>query len=222
MWNTLLDLVYPKDADPVACRRIEFPYCNLCGEPTFGEITDNYSCSNCSGRTWHIRKARAAYRAEADVLDWIHLCKYRSHWYRNPQLGTWLVEGYETFYASEEFEAIVPVPLHWKRFWKRGFNQARELSLYLSRHCKVPVRDVLQRQRNTTVQASLSRKARMKNCRNAFIMKKRAFDVSGMRLLLIDDVFTTGATVNACARQLKQQGGARDVCVLTVARGGYF
>jgi predicted amidophosphoribosyltransferase len=61
----------------------------------------------------------------------------------------------------------------------------------------------------------------MNNCRSAFIMKKRAFDVRGMRLLIIDDVFTTGSTVNACARQLKAHG-AQEISVLTVARGGYF
>ena len=222
MLQKALDLVYPRDPDPVNCRRIEFPYCELCGEPAFGEITNPYSCSNCAGRTWYLQKARAAYRAEADVLDWIHLCKYNGHWHKTPQLGEWLVDGYEAFYVSEEFHGIVPVPLHWKRFWTRGFNQARELSLHLSQHCQIPVRDVLRRQKHTSVQASLSRKERMQNCRSAFTMKKRAFDVRGMRLLLIDDVFTTGSTVNACARQLKQQGGAREVCVLTVARGGYF
>jgi len=218
----LLDLVYPQDPGPVVCRKIESPYCELCGEPVFGEISNSFNCSNCAGRHWHLQKARAAYRAEGDVLDWIHLCKYSGHWHRVPQLGQWLVDGYEAFYNEEEFQGIVPVPLHWKRFWARGFNQAREISRYLSKHTQIPVRDVLQRQKHTRVQASLSRKERMHNCRSAFTLKKRAFDVRGMRLLLIDDVFTTGSTVNACARQLKQQGGAREVCVLTVARGGYF
>ncbi|MBX2826250.1 MAG: ComF family protein [Gammaproteobacteria bacterium] len=222
MWNGLVDLVYPQDAAPGSCRKIKFPYCELCGEPVFGEVSNRYECSNCSGRTWYIQKARAAYRAEADVLDWIHQCKYSSHWHRLPQLGQWLVDGYDQFYGDERFEAIVPVPLHWRRFWRRGFNQARELSLHLSRHSEIPLRDVLQRQKNTAVQASLSRKERMSNCRGAFRLKKRAFDVRGLRLLLIDDVFTTGSTVNACARQLKQQGGAREVSVLTVARGGDF
>jgi len=124
VWNTLANLLYPKDIGPETCRKIEFPYCELCGEPASGEITGSYGCSNCNGRTWHIHKARAPYRAEADVLEWIHWCKYSSHWHRIPQLGEWLVEGYDQFYASEEFDAIVPVPLHWKRFWKRGFNQA--------------------------------------------------------------------------------------------------
>ncbi len=221
MWHVILDLIYPPDPSPQVCRRIEFPFCELCGEPAAGEITNPYGCSNCSGRTWYIHKARAAYRAEADVLDWIHQCKYSSHWHRLPQLGSWLVEGYETFYSDEDIDAIVPVPLHWRRFWKRGFNQARELARYVSRHSGIPIKDVLRRQKNTEVQASLTRKERLNNCRTAFILKKRAFDVRGKRLLIIDDVLTTGSTVNACARQLKQ-AGAEDVFVLTVARGGNF
>ncbi len=215
----ILDLVYPPDPEPRELRRIQMPYCQLCGEPVAGVLDAAYECSNCAGRRWHIRRARACYRAEGDVLDWIHHCKYGSQWHRLPQLASWLVEGFEQHYASDGVDVLVPVPLHWTRFWRRGFNQSRELARMLSKQTGVPVRDLLIRRKATRVQASLSRSERLRNCRAAFAPAKRAFDVTGLRLLIIDDVFTTGSTVNACARILRRQGAA-DVAVLTVARGG--
>jgi ComF family protein len=114
---------------------------------------------------------------------------------------------------DERFDCMVPVPLHWMRRWKRGFNQSDLLARKLSRRTGIPVERALKRLRRTKVQAGLSNHARRNNMSRAF----RARPVAGRRILLIDDVMTTGATATACAQALKKAGAAR-VALLTVAR----
>jgi ComF family protein len=114
---------------------------------------------------------------------------------------------------EERFDAVVPVPLHWLREWKRGFNQSTLLARELARRTGVPVVKALVRARSTRTQAGLSNHARRQNVSRAF----RARPVEGKRILLIDDVMTTGSTAAACALALKRAGAQR-VAVLTVAR----
>jgi ComF family protein len=114
---------------------------------------------------------------------------------------------------DESFDCIVPVPLHWMRQWKRGFNQSELLAQALSGRCGITVLKALVRSRSTKTQAGLSNHARRQNVLKAF----RARPVPGKRILLIDDVMTTGATATACALALKRAGAER-VALLTVAR----
>ena len=114
---------------------------------------------------------------------------------------------------DEAFDAAVPVPLYWRRRLQRGFNQAELLARGLSRRTGIPVVKALGRVRPTPTQAGLSNSARRQNVVKAF----RARSVPGQRILLIDDVMTTGATATSCALALKQ-AGARRVALLTVAR----
>ena len=109
-------------------------------------------------------------------------------------------------------DAVVPVPLHAARERSRGFNQARELAQHLS----LPVLDALVRTRNTSAQADLPKARRDANVRGAFALT-RGVDVDGLVLVLVDDVSTTGATLNACAEPLLD-AGAREVRALTAAR----
>ena len=109
-------------------------------------------------------------------------------------------------------DCVVPVPLHWRRRWRRGFNQA----LDLARQLGVPVRCALRRRGNTRTQTDLPADARLRNVRDAFVATRRA-GVSGLRLVLVDDVSTTGATLEACARVL-MAAGAAEVRTLTAAR----
>jgi ComF family protein len=118
--------------------------------------------------------------------------------------------------TSRAWQALVPVPLYHRRRRERGFNQASEIARGLAAKRKVPVLDCLYRYRETVSQAKLDRKSRWENMNGAFRLKQR-FDVKGLNLLLIDDVFTTGATVNACAQALAQ-AGASQLAVLTIAR----
>jgi ComF family protein len=108
------------------------------------------------------------------------------------------------------------VPLYHRRHRERGFNQAAEIAYGLTSERRVPVWNCLYRYRETLSQTKLDRNARWENMANAFRMK-RGFDVTGRNLLVIDDVFTTGATVNACAEALAEAGASR-LAVLTIAR----
>jgi len=117
---------------------------------------------------------------------------------------------------QERFDAIVPMPLHWRRRWQRGFNQAKLLAEAVSRRTGIPVLEAARRRRATPPQAGLSHAERRRNVAGAFTVRPRV-RLEGRRLLLIDDVFTTGATAGACAAALKRAGAER-VCLLALAR----
>lgn len=123
------------------------------------------------------------------------------------------------FPHDERFDAIVPVPLHWRRRWQRGFNQSELLAHAVSRRTGIPMLQALLRIRPTAVQAGLSNTSRRRNVARAFRCRRRLSDRSivGRRILLIDDVMTTGSTAAACAVALKRRGAAR-VALLTAAR----
>jgi ComF family protein len=115
-----------------------------------------------------------------------------------------------------QFDVLVPVPLHPTRQRERGFNQASLLAELLSARISIPCKPVLKRIRYTTTQTALDRAERMENLHNAFRLRKNA-DVRGLRVLLIDDVLTTGSTLSECARVLKR-AGAMSVHAATAAR----
>ncbi|MCE0483686.1 MAG: ComF family protein [Methylacidiphilales bacterium] len=214
-----LNLAFPwPESAAAAPVRIKPPFCRQCGEPFPALPADDPSfiCHHCAERKWHFQWARAGYRTEGQVLEAITGFKYRDEYYRYRQLSAWLVETFDRYAGHDSWDALVPVPLYHRRHRERGFNQAHELARNLARARKMRVLDVLYRYRETDSQAELDREARWKNMAGAFQMK-RGFDVKGSRLLLLDDVFTTGATVDACAQALAK-AGARQLAVLTVAR----
>jgi ComF family protein len=198
--------------------RIAPPFCRQCGfpYPALKDATADFVCSNCADKHWHFNWGRAAYRTEGQVLEAIIGFKYSDQYYQRRQLIGWLVEAFDRYTVKGEWDAIVPVPLYHRRHRERGFNQAAEIAYGLAAARKVPVLDCLYRYRETLSQAKLDRKARWENMANAFRMKRK-FDVAGKNLLVIDDVFTTGATVNACAQALAD-AGASQLAVLTIAR----
>jgi ComF family protein len=140
----------------------------------------------------------------------IHLYKYGKVRTLARPLSGWLAQALP---RDEAFDAVVPVPLYWRRRLQRGFNQAELLARGLSRLTGIPVVRALGRVRPTPTQAGLSNSARRQNVAMAFHSRS----VQGKRILLIDDVMTTGATATSCALALKQ-AGARRVALLTVAR----
>ncbi|MDE1171361.1 MAG: ComF family protein [Verrucomicrobium sp.] len=217
--RTGADLLFPPAAiDPElpGTRRVAAPFCRQCGEPFPGVFPGPFLCANCQEREWSLAWARAAYRAEGTVRDAILHFKYggQSH-YLSP-LTDWLEDGFRRFAAGENWDGLVPVPLHPLRRRERGFNQAAELARALGRRQGIPVLPCLKRARPTVQQARLSRGPRLRNLLGAFQVNAR-FDVEGRHLLLIDDVLTTGATAEACARILLAAGAAR-VAALTIAR----
>ena len=147
------------------------------------------------------------------LRELIHLYKYSGMRPLARVFGEWMAEAYP---RGESFDALVPVPLHWWKRLRRGFNQSDLLARELSRRTGMPVLHAARRRRNTSSQAGLTNAQRRDNVRGAFSVPQPGV-VRGKSLLLIDDVMTTGSTVNACAAALRRAGAAR-VSVLTLAR----
>jgi ComF family protein len=187
-------------------------FCSSCRTPF-----QNAFPLDASGRCALCRSGRRGFDAaysfgayEGVLRKLIHLYKYGRVRPLAKPLSDLLVRALP---RDEAFDAAVPVPLYWRRRLRRGFNQAELLARGLSRRTGIPVLGALRRLRPTPAQAGLSNSARRQNVSQAF----RARGVQGKRILLIDDVMTTGATAASCAAALKQ-AGARRVSLLTVAR----
>ena len=197
--------------------RIVPPFCATCSEPFDGAITTTFSCANCAHRRLYFEAAVSAYRARGIVRHVILNFKYGRQIHLRHLVARWLVRALDDERLRErQFDAIVPVPLHPARQRQRGFNQAELLADWLSDHLSLPLRPALQRIHYTTTQTAFDRTERMQNLRGAFRLRKKA-DVRNLRVLLIDDVLTTGSTLSECARILKE-AGAHSVYAATAAR----
>ena len=200
---------------------IEFivpPFCNVCGLPYEGEITGGFECANCRDERLYFHSARAAVRLSGLVQDVIHRYKYNHAAWFEPFLLDLLLRQAAPDIEREQYHFIVPIPLHWRRRQLRSFNQAEALGCGLSRLTGIPLeKRLLRRVKSTDTQTRLTRAQRAANVQNAFAWKA-PFRLSGEKILLLDDVMTTGATANACAKVLMRNGAGR-VDVWTVARG---
>jgi len=199
-------------------RFIRPPFCERCGLPFEGYLTTPFECSNCRGMELHFRSARSAVVAKTVVLEAIHRFKYqRALWFEN-FLTDLLIREAAPDLRGQNWDIIVPVPLHPLKGREREFNQAEILAQHLSVATKIPLNTkLLRRVLPTMTQTLLTREQRAENMRGAFTVRERV-KLNGSRVVLVDDVFTTGATTSACAQAL-QAAGAGEVCVWTVARG---
>jgi competence protein ComFC len=199
-------------------RFIEPPFCSRCGLPFEGEITQEFECPNCREAEWEFMSARSAVVAKDKMLEVIHGYKYsRALWFE-PFLAELLIQRAQPQLRKDDWDWIVPVPLHPAKQREREFNQAETLGAWLSRATQIPMSTHwLRRTVPTQSQTLLSREERLANMRKAFGFKGKQ-PLHGERIVLVDDVFTTGATTGACARILRA-AGAGDICVWTVARG---
>jgi ComF family protein len=199
-------------------RFIRPPFCERCGLPYAGDITTPFECTNCREMELRFTSARAAVVARGVVLEAIHRFKYqRQLWFENFLAGLFLREAVPAL-RGQNRNLIVPVPLHPVRQREREFNQAARLAARLSTAMKIPLNQgLLRRVTPTATQTRLTRQQRAANMRGAFALRPGA-RLNGEQVVLVDDVFTTGATTSACAQVLRA-GGAGDVCVWTVARG---
>lgn len=157
-------------------------------------------------------------RACGSTRELVHRLKYKREQRLAEFMGEWLAEGFHDD-RVEMFapEVLVPVPLHGVRKREREFNQSELLAKAAAKRLKIPCRDLLVRQRYTDTQTQFDRKHRMENLRDAFKLRNNT-GVNGLRIALVDDVLTTGSTLDECARVLLEGGAAR-VCAVTVARG---
>lgn len=237
VWQSGLDLLYPpvcqlchvrraEAGDGLVCgqcwshvRFIRPPFCARCGLPLAGELTTDFTCTNCSDLELHFSFARSAVVAKGVVREAVHRFKYsRALWFENFLAGLLVREAAPALRAGEPWDGLVPVPLHPVKLREREFNQAARLAAPLARATKIPLREkILRREHSTGTQTLLSRAERAANMRHAFVVRP-GVRLAGQRLVLVDDVFTTGATTNACAAALRAAGAA-EVGVWTVARG---
>ena len=199
-------------------KKITAPFCQRCSEPFDGAITSEFTCANCADRTLHFDCAVSRYLSRGVVREFVHRFKYDRHFYLRHPLADWLAAALDDErIRAQPIGALVPVPLHSARFREREFNQADVLAELLAQRTGTPLLRALKRIRYTTTQTRLDRHERMENLRNAFRVRQTSA-VQNRHLVLVDDVFTTGSTVDECARVLRAAGAA-SVRVVTVARG---
>ena len=189
------------------------PLCRFCGRP----INKGNPCRFCKIEV-HIDYGRAFMLFIPPVDKIIHHFKYR----KKIKLAIFLGRAMASIIKSDHFlkdaDMIVPIPLFWWKNLRRGYNQAALLSEIISQECNIQVNNIIKRIENTKSQTKLDEQARKKNVFNAFALKSNG--IEDKTVLLVDDVITTGATINECARVLKD-AGAKDVysCVAAITPG---
>ena len=221
--TAVLDLLFPlkcigcgREGDLIcaSCQQslpwIRLPFCSKCGI-----VTDSDDlCSVCMQHPPAAEVLRSLFIFEGVIRDVIHQLKYKRLKAMSIPLGHFLAE----YLISNQVPAdiLVPVPLHPKRLRERGYNQALLLANEAGKHSNIPVlENVIRRRKNTASQAKTnSASERRINVKDAFVYTHK---LEGKNILLIDDVCTTGATLNACALSL-QEAGAKSVWGLTIAR----
>jgi len=198
--------------------RMEFinARCDICGE-SFAAGNTEHVCGDCSLDRPDFEKARAWVKFQDPVISIVHRFKYQHGFYFVDWMVTGMVDVFRRGFAEEKFDVIIPVPLHWMRLLTRGYNQALILARPLSRKLKIPIAPgALVRAINNPPQVGLSRSQRRENMKKVFAVKNKKI-VAGKKILLIDDVITTGATVSEAAKVLVK-AGAETVSVLAFGR----
>ena len=193
------------------------PLCERCGEPLEITATGPVTCPVCRKNPPAFRRARSALYFSGPGESLVRAYKYSAHPYLSEAALRLLQDGGERWYAWRDYDLVVPVPLHPRKARERGFDQSAILASGLSRKTGIPLgKRALSRVRYTETQTRLKRPERRENIGGAF--SAPAPDrVRGASILLVDDVYTTGATVNECAATL-MKAGAENVDVLTLAR----
>jgi competence protein ComFC len=164
------------------------------------------------------RFARSAMVVNPMLLNIIHSYKYQAAVWFEPFIGDLLTRQAAPLLAREKWDLIVPVPLHPRKKREREFNQAERIARYLGRALNLPINTcVVRRSKFTGTQTLLTRTERAANVGDAFA-PRAGKQLNGEKIILVDDILTTGATTSACARALRKCG-AGDICVWTVARG---
>ena len=240
LWQHALDALFPprcgscsRFSQAIFCARcasqlrpIVEPCCACCGQPFDPLARGDEVCARCRQHPPAFERARAAWVFEGPPRQAIHRFKYNRRFAFAPRLARAIAASPAARAMLERWQPhlLVPVALHASRARARGFNQSALLARELGAIFDLPALELLQRTRRTPPQVGLDLQARRKNVRRAFIVDENLWNktnveinLSGARILLIDDVFTTGATLDECARALRKSG-ASAVGALTIAR----
>jgi ComF family protein len=209
----------------VACWReirfLEAPFCACCGLPFPYDQGGDALCPACIAAPPAFARARSAMIYDEHSRKLVLALKHGDRQHGLPAFGTWLARAGADLLG--EADIMAPVPLHWTRLFSRRFNQSAMLAYAVAAarkrlgltHPEV-IPDLLERHRRTPSQGGLSRVGRASNVQGAFRLRL-GLNIAGKRVLLVDDVLTTGATLEACARLLRRAGAA-EIDVLTLAR----
>lgn len=238
LYNSILDLLFPEEGICFCCDQydeevkedhicndcrdklifINEDKCPVCGKPTYKGYSSS-RCSYCANKTFYFTKALAPLEFSGLIRKTIYKYKYESKPYIYKSFGEVMLRALEKENIGN-IDYIVPVPLHRARKAERGYNQAELLARHISLKLGIPLeRNSLRRVKATKIQNKLARHEREQNIKDAFKIRDiRVF--KDKRILLVDDIFTTGSTVNECSRILKE-GGAAEVFVITIATGRY-
>jgi ComF family protein len=232
---TVLDLVFPRECAGCGApagrdarhfcwdclAQLEFitdRFCSLCGDPVDGMVENEFTCAACHDRKPHFDRARSVARYRGHLRDALQTFKYNHATHLSVDFVPLLAGCVKANWDERAFDAVTFVPLYPRRERERTYNQAALLAGGLARALDVPLLGgCLRRMRPTATQTNLSAPQRRKNIHGAFVAEKKRW-IEGRSLLLVDDIMTTGATVDECAKILKK-GGAAKVYVVTVARG---
>lgn len=186
--------------------------CKICGKP-IDMVYGNPLCFDCKNNKIYFEKAISVFFYEKNVRNAVISLKFHKNTFVAKTLAGYMAEKAREF---KEIDYITFVPLHKKRLKKRGYNQSFLLAQKISENQNIPIlENLLIKSVETKVQSSLSKKERIQNIKNSFEVNKE-IDIKNKVLLLVDDVLTTGATANECAKMLKKSGAKR-VFVLTLA-----
>lgn len=233
MLSLLLDMLFPPHCpscrEPTAAegnfcsscfaklRQIAAPLCDCCGIPFAFAVEAGSRCPECLETPPAFTAARAALVYDGISAPLVSALKFHDQWSGLQRYVALMQAAGAAVIAGSDM--LIPVPLHWRRLLGRRYNQSALLAYGLSRETGIPcIPDLLQRVRYTPPQMRLDRATRLRNVQRAFAVRADAHaQLVDKNVLLVDDVVTTGATVNACARQLIK-AGAREVRVLALAR----
>ncbi len=201
-------------------QKIQFisdPMCDCCGLPFDYDIGNKALCAQCMQKLPPYAHIRSVFRYDENSRKLITRFKYSDHTQFANIYGAWLAKAGENLLADTDI--IIPVPLHYFRFVQRHFNQSALLAGFLSKKSGIKaIPDALKRNRHTTPQTGLNRSQREKNVKGAFVINLRyKATIKGKNILLIDDVMTTGSTIEQCTKTLLK-AGAMKVNILTLAR----
>lgn len=196
------------------------PFCIKCGRQVKGSPESTAGiCQDCEDDTPYFDRAWSACHYDGILKDLIHGFKYRKITSLSTDFTALIINFMKKYGIGKECQLILSIPMHPNRLFKREINHADILAGALGKNLGVPYSgNVLKKIKNTEFQSTLGRQERIKNLRSSFSLKNSSV-VHGKNILLVDDLFTTGSTVNECSRLLKNSG-AGYVEVITLARGG--
>ena len=231
--DSCVELLYPKRC--VACDRVLLKieiemgfckscarrvklvgrtYCLKCGAPMRNEAE---MCGNCINTQHVFNQSKAIFRYTGDMKNAMYRFKYANKRCYGEVFAKHAVKNYGSWIKEANFDVIIPVPMYDKKKRKRGYNQAEVFAKELSKETGVPVENgIVRREIETVAMKQLNRQKRKKNLLNAFILAKNV--VQFRKVLIVDDIYTTGTTMDEVAKTLKD-GGVKEVCGLCVCIG---